>query len=196
MDLCAYSETLNQISRKYTFTIMINASVRGPFIHGTRWIQYLISLLTDQAKLVGLSINCVSDQATWIPPNLKSYALNLAKKYPLTHVQSMVLVTDETGLNIIKPHLICVDNKIATVAQGEIRISVEILTSGFNLREIIPGSETIDWRNESQANSICDLKGGDIWYPPGVHPFESIFFKTNRGINTLVLDRLTKWSLN
>lgn len=44
--------------------IMMNASVRGPFMpNGVQitWLNYFLSQLNDKVKLVGTSINCLSN---------------------------------------------------------------------------------------------------------------------------------------
>jgi hypothetical protein len=46
--------------------VLMNASVRGPFLGwGIRdtWLDYFLAQITDKVKLVGTSINCLSDNS-------------------------------------------------------------------------------------------------------------------------------------
>jgi hypothetical protein len=69
----------------YKYYVLINSSVRGPFLPrywpaSMSWTVAFTQLITDKVKLVGTTISCESQ----------------------VHVQSMVLATDQLGLKVMQ----------------------------------------------------------------------------------------------
>ncbi|KAE9374790.1 hypothetical protein N431DRAFT_221630 [Stipitochalara longipes BDJ] len=83
-DLGAYAEVLqkNDLWKGYGKFIMLNASLRGPFMpywSDTCWMDMYLRKLTEEVKLVGMTANC----------------------WPTFHVQSMIWATDSIGLSTL-----------------------------------------------------------------------------------------------
>lgn len=81
--------------KHYRFTVLINASVRGPFLPAywppdLHWSAALTARLTADVKMVGPTINCeayqASDGKAWgTNPHVQTYAL------ALDNVRSLVM---------------------------------------------------------------------------------------------------------
>jgi hypothetical protein len=85
-DLGAYGQVLrsnnSELVRKYKRFILLNSSIRGPFLPTWSkdcWSNLYLDRLSDKIKLVGMSYNCL----------------------PGTHVQSMIFATDTIGIEIL-----------------------------------------------------------------------------------------------
>lgn len=183
-DFSAWYEKLNTINLlKYNYFIFINDTVRGPF-NEKRWIKKFLNLLNDQTKLSGISINC------YIGP--------FVFPIPSPHVQSMLLCTDKKGLEIIYPSIINEYrlDKLQTIFQKEITLSKTILASGYNISCMLPGFN-VDFRKlENCYINSNNGFSGDPWYPNAffgntIIPSDGIFFKTNRGLNEGLLQKMT-----
>jgi hypothetical protein len=85
-DMGSYGQVLgadNQaLIKKYSRFLLVNASVRGPFLpvwSRECWSDAYANMVTDEVKLVGMTYNCS----------------------PHPHVQSMVLATDRIGIKLL-----------------------------------------------------------------------------------------------
>lgn len=192
-DFGAYSQAIQSMSiDDYDFFVFVNSSMRGPFLpqfvqrpNGMSvWSQCFTNLLTDDVALVGSSIN--------------NY------KHQQPHVQSMAMACDRRALDIwLKKGVIMGDkiinkHKHAMIHDHEIRGSLVILESSYNLDCLVTGYRLRDWRHPQD-----DLPGNDIWGHKlvlgyTVQPFETIFFKTNRNYtkSRLQFEALTRWYEN
>jgi len=177
---------LNQRKKPFNL-ILLNDTVRGPFLpwfhqkYSTRpWTKYFTDMLTDQVKLAGVTINvCPYNRpiGSWAP-----------------HVQSMVLATDEVGFALgVRAHVFTVyKEKLAVIDQCEIGFSQSILAHGFNIDCLAPLLHGHDYRSPEK----CPLRTGDVWYEnayfnASLHPYDVIFFKTNRGVAVKQLQAAT-----
>ena len=172
---------------EYTHFIFLNDTVRGPF--GDRhWIRTFLDLITDDVKLAGITINCHH---------------GLYSKYfdreTVPHVQSMFFCTDRVGLDLIRPKIINGEilDKVQTVIQKELGLSLTILDAGYNITCILPRYQ-VDFRNpdnqwlNSQNGTHGDVQFEGAYFGRTLHPIETIFFKTNRRINESSLTQLTE----
>jgi len=178
----------------------INDTVRGPFIKNpnTNWYEVFGNMINDTVKLVGTTINC---HYRVLYPCLN----NIWKDSTYPHVQSMFLVTDKIGLNIaIQNKMFCKNkllnsrNKCMFVANNEIRLSLIILNAGYNINAIAPMYRDMDYLNKSEHRKLNQNNeyGGDPWYNnqyfgKTLTPYDTIFFKTNCGVNQQLLNILT-----
>ncbi|TVY42963.1 hypothetical protein LSUB1_G001270, partial [Lachnellula subtilissima] len=83
-DIGAYAEVLTKddLYKGYKRFIMLNASIRGPFLPSWArgcWSDMYLGKVTDEVKLVGMTANCV----------------------PSFHIQSMIWATDILGLSTL-----------------------------------------------------------------------------------------------
>ncbi|KAH8598910.1 hypothetical protein B0O99DRAFT_698234 [Bisporella sp. PMI_857] len=199
-DLGAYSETLlrDDLYKKYQKFILLNASLRGPFVPywaEACWSDMYLKRITDEVKLVGITANCS----------------------PQVHVQSMILATDRIGIEVL---LFPPAAAVAKVAQlppvnmkGEFNlypgingcfhewgaaVSAEIGTSavmnaaGYKLDVMM--SAYHNGKEFEQCNSIVDFLNENTYYGISYHPYETLFFKTNRVIDELMIERYTDWT--
>jgi len=164
--------------KEFTHFIFMNDTVMGPF--GDRhWIKTFTDLLSDEVKLAGISINCHVDL----------YAKHHGRA-SVPHVQSMFLCLDRAGLELIFPRIINSEilGKEETVIKKELGLSLAILNAGYNISCILPKYQ-VDFRKEENQFINSDNKyHGDpqfrgAYFGRSLHPLETIFFKSNRGIN-------------
>lgn len=181
-DFGAWSDAIQCLKldkRKKGFKlILINDTVRGPFVHwfhqknsNCSWTKIFTDMITEEVKLVGTTVNVCPDPklyGTWNP-----------------HVQSMLLATDEVGFAIgMKARVFTVNSdKFTVIARCEVGFSREIMACGYNLDCLAPLIHGYDFRSPEK----CLLRLGDVQYEgayfgTSLNPYDVVFFKTNRGI--------------
>ncbi|KAL1858187.1 hypothetical protein Daus18300_010069 [Diaporthe australafricana] len=218
-DLGSHGEVLlkDDLWRRYSRFILMNASVRGPFLptwaDGLCWTERLLSKITYDVKLVGTSLNC----------------------WPTPHVQSMVWATDSEGLSLLlhppptsprhdewmetlfshaddfprpadykpsSPNWVekglsqCFANRQEAV-QGEIAATGIILGAGKKVDTLLTQYQT---SQEHNVTAFCEPLGA--WDPQSegnygggsIHPFETMFIKTNRGLSPKLIESLSGWT--
>lgn len=172
-DFGGWSYAIHQLNlrEKYQFFVCINSSVRGPFIPPwspiKNWVWIFTRLLDYRTKLVGTSIG--------------------SHKYRL-HIQSMVLVFDQIGLDIGLRLGIFEKNPVArerwdVIEQKEIGFSQAILTSGYRVRPIISAYYNANITAQDVIPNRIHLTNNS-YYGTNLHPYELIFIKDKEGINT------------
>ncbi|KAL2075962.1 hypothetical protein VTL71DRAFT_905 [Oculimacula yallundae] len=161
----------------YKRFIMMNASIRGPFVpHWSRecWTDAYLNKLNDKVKLVGSAINCRDGTNN-------------------QHAMSMIWATDTIGLNLIlTPAGIgqCFPTLEETIL-AEIRTTPLLKSAGYHVDVMMAMFQSEP--NYGFENCTFD---GDMLKENGyagfnVHPFELLFVKTNRGINPLMIESLS-----
>ncbi|KXJ92026.1 hypothetical protein Micbo1qcDRAFT_183379 [Microdochium bolleyi] len=193
-DLGAFGEVLQEddLWKKYKRFITLNASIRGPFIpfwSDKCWSDVYLDKLTNATKLVGMTANCG-------PPG---------------HLHSMIWATDDVGMALLlhPPHKPNEDGTSSghpwTVGYSTCyatfwdAVESEAWTTQMLLRE--------GYHVKAMMSSWSAMPGDTYWdecgYHPGdplmngayfgtnVHPYETLFFKTNRGIDPALLKMMT-----
>ncbi len=155
------------IGNRSFFVFFMNDTVFGPTIPWwikpkPRWSDVFESMLTDEVKLAGMTIN------VW---------------FGKPHVQSMLMVTDDIGLTCgLKAQVFARRlDKGAVINVSEVGFSSAVLSNGFNIdcaAELLHG-------HDFRLKQCIPLKWNDITFDGrydgfSVHPFETIFSKTNR----------------
>lgn len=187
---------------RYDFVVVLNSSVRGPFLpkyERRDWWRVFTDDL-DEAEVVGTSLHCMDFNAS-------------APSASLLHLQSMVLAfRAETLAKSLKPYFqSCPADKATAIYDFELPASRAVLAAGGALRSqllAVPGivadadgsnRHLVDACEELRRNSALEL--GDVYFPaadaaaPDVTPLEVVFFKTARSLaNRAALDRLTHWA--
>ncbi|RDW89579.1 hypothetical protein BP6252_01611 [Coleophoma cylindrospora] len=203
-DLGAFAEVLTHedLYKNYTKFITLNASIRGPFLpywSESCWSDMYLRRITDKVKLVGMTGNCS----------------------PAFHVQSMIWATDRVGLELLlhptseqvsaaeKYRQFNVDPSSPRLPPGinhcfhtwssavnaEVGASQLIKAAGYSLDVMMSAYH----KNEHYEDD-CESSGTDdvLWEGKyegiNVHPFETIFLKSNRNINPVGLSKLTEWT--
>jgi len=183
-------------SGTYTHLVLMNGSVRGPFLPSyvkATWIDMFQQFLQNNVRLVGTTINCMSD------------FYNEERGFMSLHVQSMVLALDSVGVRAFLPVLQCYKDYTDAINYGEIGMSQIILRAGYGLTALqgswIGVSIFEKDLNSSVVKRRCEavskIAGGDPNHPAmymdgTVHPLEVIFVKTNRKLDPVNLRRETK----
>jgi SAM-dependent methyltransferase len=173
---------------KYDYFIMLNCSCYGPFLPvyvKDRWVDLFIKMITDQIKLVGPTINWYDGQA---------------------HVQSYLLCTDRIGLQIgLETEIFSQQKSYAVkkdvIDQCEIRYSQEILKKGYQINCLLTGYQPLlnDYgRSEYPYGSFKNPDGCDPLYSQGYfginpHPYEVMFFKSNRNVSPEILTKYVQF---
>ncbi len=215
LDFCAWAHAMQTLGdatmQRYERVFLLNGSVRGPFWppaqrvgadddddDGARsWTRVFAALITDRVKLAGLSINC------HVGPLYQTQYADCGGVVP--HVQSMFMVTDQRGLAVARaarmfdPHWDALD-KAATVGHKELGLSQAVLRAGYAIDCLLPEYRGVDYaradRDALRINGSGAPAYGDPWYSGtyfgrDVHPYETVFFKTNHGIAPALLEQLT-----
>ncbi|RYP21193.1 hypothetical protein DL765_002332 [Monosporascus sp. GIB2] len=195
-DLGSHGEVLRKdgLWKGYDRFILLNASVRGPFVpywSGACWSDVYLDRVTEKAKLVGMTVNC----------------------RPQMHVQSMVWATDSAGMELLLyprrdesegdgGRLValqgCYDEKDVAIG-AEVGATAAIRGAGYEVDAMMAafhgGSSGWDYC-ESEAGigaSAGDVLFDGAYFGTNVHPYETVFFKANRGIDPRTLDLLSAW---
>ena len=173
-DIGAHGDILPKLERNYSRIILMNASVRGPFLPrwaNACWSDILFGKLNDQVKIVGTTANCD------ISP----------------HLQSMLLAFDHVSIQLVLPLLKnCFTDMRDAIDNGEVKLTSAVLNAGYKADYLM--SKPWDWEhclNPDTATS--DLLLTDRYDGMTVHPFEVIFFKSKRFKDYPVLLKHTEW---
>ncbi|KAK6509776.1 hypothetical protein TWF481_004506 [Arthrobotrys musiformis] len=179
-DLGSYGEVLtahnDKLIKKYDKFIMLNGSIRGPFMPTWSrecWSDAYLAKVTDTNKLVGMTFNC-------------------DPVYGVRHLQSMIFATDRIGIMTLLPIMnTCFPTWLSAV-YGESNSTHAIMDAGYTVSAMMTS-----FASEEHYAETC--KHGDIllekaYFGGNVHPYETIFQKANRGFGQNVLDKLTEWT--
>ncbi|CAG8961595.1 hypothetical protein HYFRA_00006130 [Hymenoscyphus fraxineus] len=204
-DIGAHSEVLQKdnLYKKYKRFILLNASIRGPFspqwANGC-WSDMYLERLSTEVKLVGMTANCG----------------------PSFHVQSMILATDKVGMETLlhptqealtiykanppkeafplefdldqTPGINGCFKSYGHAVKAEISITSLIRAAGYKYDVMMSAFKgTADYEHTCDPN-VGDLLWDRRYYGINVHPFETIFIKSNRDIDPLVVQRHTEWA--
>jgi len=207
MDVCAYKETFPLVDdgtiklpgghkfEKYRYFVIMNASVRGPFMPwGVRvhWLDHFLMQITARDKLVGTSINCLGPRHD---PQLPG------RTHSQMHLQSMFLVMDYMIFPLIRLHLPCASGWEIPAYEGEVKFTWETLKNGYGIVSQLLLFRGVDFTNVQAANEACQLAiGGDHYFPGNynginINPLEVIFYKANRGVDDQLLTKYGEWIL-
>lgn len=154
--------------KQYKYFILMNASIRGPFLTSYFdeqifwWFAIFTERLNDEVKLIGPTINCEYEP----------------------HVQSYLLTTDQIGLAILNHEttgvLGCKKDYGDAVFNGEIGASRLILKANYQIASLQVKYKGVDFRNKE--NSYCNGRVSPIFVDNSVDgithdPYELVFVK-------------------
>jgi hypothetical protein len=125
--------------------------------------------------------------------------------WPEPHVQSMIWATDSVGIqHLLFPQITsahpnrrginqCFDDW-QTAVGAEISATGIIRDAGYKVDVMM----TLFHAFEDYVGSCDSSVNGDfLWdkryHGTNIHPYETIFLKTNRGIDPVLIERLTNW---
>lgn len=176
-------EVLKKVdSSGYRFFMILNSSVRGPFLPrhwppGLPWTSAFTSLITDTVKLVGTTISCEEQ----------------------VHVQSMVLATDTVGMRVLLKEgaLDCAQDRADAIKRFELGSSTTIMKHGYSIDCLMLRYRGVDWRRQKSCNMGANpsFALGSDGLP--TNPLELVFVKAKPLIlaSDLVLRRYTDYAL-
>jgi hypothetical protein len=188
MDIGTHKEVLETHvdRRKYDKFILMNGSVRGPFMppYGNQcWSDAFIGMVDDTYKLVGTTTSCAN----------KTRRMNWK-----AHLPSMLLATDNVGLDLILPNLKCYTTKKEAIIEAELEMAWMVMAGGYKARSIQASFTDDYWR------SACSRPGqGELplerngYYGGNIQPYEVIFIKTKTSrAQRRALENYTGWFQN
>jgi hypothetical protein len=166
-DFGAYEFFINKyynILNNYDRFIFLNQTLIGPFFpvwcKNQDWISVFNSMIDDDCKLSGISINY----------------------HPIPHVQSTIFCTDYIGLILLIKNNIFKNNyflsKQETIYTKEIGISFAILNNGYNIKSLLKLDNGIYFRKNPKPLHL-DVWWHNYYMGKTPHPYETIFIKTN-----------------
>ncbi|KAI8823704.1 uncharacterized protein EV422DRAFT_366672 [Fimicolochytrium jonesii] len=167
----------SEYGRAYKKYILVNASVRGPFIptYSTQcWTDIFLAPLSDKTKMVGISFNC--------DPN-----------HP-RHVQSMVLAFDQIGFDTAVGPVGCPKTLDEAIVGGETQLTKRLVDRGYQAAALMTA-----FKGEKDYAHTCthlDPAWKNQYFGMSFHPYEVVFLKANRHIDDHALAQYTKWHDN
>lgn len=226
-DIGAHGEVLrtDDMWKNYKRFIMMNASVRGPFmptyVPGC-WMDAFLGKITDTVKVRKRTAldrdpgvdGMIPGMLTTTLQKLVGTTLNC---HPRVHLQSMLLATDDIGLSVLlDPELALSaadDNFYGThndavglspcfttmhkAVHAEIGLMSLIESQGYTADVVMTAPHSA-----ATFDQFCDNAGRpddflykDSYLGTTVHPYETIFMKANRDIDPMALTKLTEWHL-
>lgn len=204
--LRAMGDTLNQYKRY----ILLNASIRGPFVpHWSKecWSDAYLGKVTDHVKVMTQDLQMgsngisVADDWSWqlvgMTMNCNRFGGAIGR-----HVQSMLLATDRTGLFILlapaSETLTTCPTEMQDAIDTEVRITEKIEAAGYKVDAMMQEFQAEDDFAETCTGDDRNYEGA---YDHGIkeggmnlHPYEMLFFKANRHISEKLVDSLTTWT--
>lgn len=199
--------------KRYKKFIVMNASVRGPFFptwSSDCWTDKFLNKLTDKVKLVGLSLNCwptihvqsmlwgldsVGMSLLLYPPkptpNHDKWAAELPQPpdtplIPITEEQKADNRTVREGINR------CFHN-YETAVEAEVGATPIIKANGYEIDNMLTKFKAGGY-DGCEGHARTDAMVGKEYDGADVHPYETIFIKTNRNIDPILLDNISKWT--
>ncbi|KAJ6256495.1 hypothetical protein Dda_8357 [Drechslerella dactyloides] len=186
-DMGAYGEVLSandeELVKRYHHFILLNASIRGPFMPTWSrecWSDAYLSKLTDKTKLVGMSYNCKANRTM----------AHSAHSKP--HVQSMILATDRTGLRSFLPVIKACPTRYSFAVDDEIDVSTAVRAAGYDLFAFMTAFASR--RDYATTCTHGNVLYENTYYGGNLHPYETIFQKANKGAGIDTLQHLTEWT--
>ncbi|KAK6344633.1 hypothetical protein TWF718_006591 [Orbilia javanica] len=179
-DLGSHAEVLTAnngtLMKKYNRFIMMNASIRGPFLPTWSkecWSDAYLDRISESNKLVGMTMRCNADGGK--------------RKV----MQSMLYATDRVGLQTLLPVLNHCFPDFWKAVNAEEHAAQTMLNAGYNISVLMSSFQSDkDYVNTCRHGEVL----GDNWYfGTSLHPYETIFQKANRGIAARQLELLTDW---
>ncbi|KAL2075864.1 hypothetical protein VTL71DRAFT_807 [Oculimacula yallundae] len=211
-DLGAFAEVLlkGDLYKQYKRFITMNASIRGPFVpywSNGCWTDMFLDKITKEVKLVGITANCwptfhiqsmiwatdiIGITTLLFPPRRALLYLTANPVHlPLKNKARALAPSITFGING------CFSTYSAAIA-AEITSTSLILASGYKVDAMMLAYHGLPTYHEEQktCENNKDVFWKDDYFGIDVHPFETVFMKSNRDVSPLVLERgqLSTWA--
>ncbi|TPX55863.1 hypothetical protein PhCBS80983_g04967 [Powellomyces hirtus] len=175
-DLGSFHQGVQHMAEKHSKTynryILINASVRGPFMPTYNegcWADAFLSPLSWSVKMVGTTVFCKEED------------------FP-RHLQTMALAFDQQGYEAAIPALQCPATIADAIRNGEVPLTGLIEKQGFKTHSLMASAQA-----DPTECGEGDMNYQGKYYGMNFHPYELVFMKTNRGIDDNAVKRYTDW---
>ncbi|EIE18080.1 hypothetical protein COCSUDRAFT_31853 [Coccomyxa subellipsoidea C-169] len=170
----------------YKFLILMNSSVRGPFLpsyHSAdiHWTRLYTQRIDQNVKLVGSTISCQ-------PIYWNSDTANEMRRNP--HVQSYIVAMDQAspsferyvGLHLLQSERTifqCYKRLHDVVWFSEVGASRAVLKAGYSIDALMNKYTGVDWRNETNWDCNAGQNPYDDFAYDGlmINPLEVLFVK-------------------
>jgi hypothetical protein len=188
--------------------VILNASCRGPFLptyYRQPWPEAFLSLLTRGVVLAGPSVFCACARPE-PSPGFPCIAT------PQLHVQSYLLAFSGAALGEVAELLRAICAPTGEGGEGglhawsfEMDLTRRVVAAGGGVAALQYLWTGADLRDAAAAAQLCafavtpggtgDTLHTNAYAGGDVHPLETVFFKTNRGVAEEALRRLTRAAL-
>lgn len=199
-DFGAYQHAVSYIydilKVEYDYYFFVNASTAGPFLptYATMsWLTPFIDLFKENSnvRLVGPTINVDRSIA-------KDETKDKHDRYLLPHVQTYAFMLDKQGMDYIRFLGIWskeYPTKRDLIMSLEVGQSTVILTSPYpnwTINCLVPEYRNVDYRNLTYTFNMNSIEKagdpvyqGDYCFGRELHPYETIFLKGNRQLQSI-----------
>ncbi|KAL3425475.1 hypothetical protein PVAG01_02266 [Phlyctema vagabunda] len=205
-DIGAYAEVLtkNDLYKNYTRFITLNASLRGPFLpywSESCWSDMYLNRVTDQVKLVGMTANCWPkfhiQSMIWATDRVGMEVLLFPPKAATAHLAPAVYFPDDDEIDEshIPPGINTCFHTWKQAVHAEISATALIKAAGYGVDAMMSRlHKTEDYEATCGGKENGDVLWDSKYEGTNVHPYETIFQKSNRDIDPVGLERLTDWT--
>lgn len=195
--------TVTERSAGYKYWVMLNSSVRGPFLSVAvpkkqAWHRILTTRLggSNGAHMVGPIISCEGTPFNGNPR---------AKWHRVPHVQSWLIAMDAVAMDVLRTKskaLTCAKDRWEAVWNGELGASSAVLAAGHNLASLLPRYQGVDWRDPvaSKCNQGINPAGDGSFDGLTLMPADTLFVKFKASLvaarhpATMAAKKLSAWA--
>ena len=185
-------EYISNLNKSYDYYFFMNSGVIGPIIkdysilHNPHWTHNFTNKITDNVKLVGTTIACLSKK------DLGGYG---------PKVEGFFFMTDNIGLQLFKKEgtIFCNHaDKISAIINGEYGLSKCLFKHGYTISCILSRYQNINWldRKNWNMNNNRHPSRKSSFFGKSIDPFEVIFHKwywnRNPLVNFNIIDKYVK----
>lgn len=174
------SECEPRVHTNFDRFIFINSTVTGPYLPTyveSNWVDCFASKLSDEVKMVGISVNFLLGQYNqYISDIIKiNYGFD---SHNHAHIQSMIYGLDREGIDILLRYGLFKEGKVFPENKWDLICSSEIGMSSILRHEKKSLYSYLMEQGLIKYNEVTDAD--NVWCTPGVYPVcETIFSKTN-----------------
>eukprot|EP00884_Botryococcus_braunii_P023615 jgi/Botrbrau1/9938/Bobra.0012s0035.1 len=168
---------------RYKFFIMVNSSVRGPYLpsylpKNLPWHRLLTSRLVGDVHMAGPVVSC--EGSPW-----RGNASGEWRRNP--HIQSYSIAMDEVGLEVLRRDgnvTACHSDRWDAIWHYELGAALAILSAGYNIQSLLQRYQGVDWRLRENwgCNQGINPTGQDAFDGVTLSPYEVLFVKAKESL--------------
>ncbi|KAI1378298.1 hypothetical protein F4677DRAFT_466083 [Hypoxylon crocopeplum] len=190
--LVAHGEVLrtDDLWKKYSRFVMLDATIRGPFLpyySHICWNNVFLDRVTENVKLVGMAADCL----------------------PQYHLQSMIWATDYIGMELLlcppeglsvpevyydSAHAVTLSEEKERAILCEVECTAAIKQAGYKTDVLMTAfREFKDDEGICTIGPIKDVLWDTEYSIANLHPYETVFVKADLYTDSIPVARLTEW---